>query len=272
MGSEIFNFLDFDKKKLNLFLTQSGETIDIVEPLKKLTLKGLKTAALVNRSDSTVHRLATASQLIEAGPEIAVVSTKAFTAKLLSLLAIKAHFLNETTQFIGQLEKLTSQLNTIFSDQYQSQYLQPVVAKLLQARSSFILGRGLSYPIALEFALKIKESAYLHAEAFAAGELKHGVLALITKETPCLILAPKNEHYRAVISNAQEIKARGGYTIGISSQAHSAFDMFIPVSDTQLTTIISHTIIGQLLAYYSSIRQGLNPDKPRNLAKSVTVK
>ena len=136
----------------------------------------------------------------------------------------------------------------------------------------FVIGRMLSYPIALEAALKIKEVSYLHAEAYAGGELKHGPIALIEKDTPCLVIAPNDNTYTDQISAAHEMKARGGYIIGISPKNNPVFDQFLKVPDLKQATAICNTVIAQLLAYDLAVSRGLNPDKPRNLAKSVTVK
>jgi len=136
----------------------------------------------------------------------------------------------------------------------------------------FVIGRLLSYPIALEAALKIKEVSYIHAEGFAAGELKHGPIALIDQGTPCLVIAPNDQTLTDTISSAHEMKARGGLIIGISPKNQPVFDIHIPVPDLKQATAIPNTVIAQLLAYDLAVARGLNPDKPRNLAKSVTVK
>ena len=135
-----------------------------------------------------------------------------------------------------------------------------------------MIGRGPSYPLALEAALKIKEVSYIHAEGFAGGELKHGVIALIEPGTPCLVLAPRDETRDDILSGAMEVKARGAKLIGISPDSHEAFDDYIPVADLGAATVIVNAVPAQLLAYDLAILRGHDPDKPRNLAKSVTVK
>ena len=135
-----------------------------------------------------------------------------------------------------------------------------------------MIGRGPSYPMALEAALKIKEVSYLHAEGFAGGELKHGVIALIDAGTPCMVLAPNDETFRAILSGAEEIKARGGYIIGISPFASDVWDEHIAVADVGEAASIVNAVPPQVLAYELALTRGLDPDKPRNLAKSVTVK
>ncbi|MCS6956250.1 MAG: SIS domain-containing protein [Patescibacteria group bacterium] len=144
--------------------------------------------------------------------------------------------------------------------------------KLLKEKHIYIIGKDINYPASLEFALKIKETAYTHAEAFASGELKHGVIALIEKNTPCFVLASNNEYKNDIISSATEIKARNGKIFGIAPFESKTFDFFIQTPDIEELTIIPNIIIGQLLGYYLGIGKGADPDKPRNLAKSVTVK
>jgi len=136
----------------------------------------------------------------------------------------------------------------------------------------FVIGRGPSYPLALEAALKIKEVSYIHAEGFAGGELKHGVIALIEPGTPALVLAPRDETYDDVMSGALQMKARGAMIIGVSPEPHEAFDAHIPVADLGPATAIINAVPAQLLGYYLCLLRGHDPDKPRNLAKSVTVK
>ena len=136
----------------------------------------------------------------------------------------------------------------------------------------FILGRGVSYPAALESTLKIKEVSYIHAEGFAGGELKHGVIALIEKGTPVIVYNPDDETYEDTLSSAHEVKARGAHLIGISSKHNPVFDTFIEVKDCADATIIPNVVVAQLLGYFLAVEKGFDPDKPRNLAKSVTVK
>jgi len=151
--------------------------------------------------------------------------------------------------------------------------LQKAAEELKNKEHIYVIGRGLSYATALEATLKIKETACIHAEGFAGGELKHGVIALIEKGTPCIVFAPNDETYDDIVSNAQEIKARGGFIIGIGPRSNSVFDRFLKTEDIGDATIIPQIVISQLLAYYLALKRGIkDPDKPRNLAKSVTVK
>ena len=150
--------------------------------------------------------------------------------------------------------------------------LMSLAKKLKTAEHLFVVGRGISYPAALECALKIKEISYIHAEGVAAGELKHGPLALVTEGTPCIVIAPTDATYQEVMGSAREMKARGGYIIGFSETRDSVFDEWIKIEDAGEATIIPNVIAAQLLSYYLTIERGFDPDMPRNLAKSVTVK
>jgi glutamine---fructose-6-phosphate transaminase (isomerizing) len=147
-----------------------------------------------------------------------------------------------------------------------------VASRLTEAEHLFVVGRGLHYPSALEAALKIKEVSYIHAEGFAAGELKHGVIALVEPGTPCLVLAPNGATRTDVLSGAAELRSRGGYIIGVGSSGHDVFDDFIEVPEAGLADAIVEAVPGQLLGYFAAIARGNDPDRPRNLAKSVTVK
>ena len=150
------------------------------------------------------------------------------------------------------------------------------VKKLAKKISShdhiYTIGRGLNYPTALEAALKIKEVSYIHAEGFAGGELKHGAIALIEKGTPVIVFAPFDETYDSIISGATEIKSRGGFIIGVSPKKNQVFDYWLPVKDAGSASCISQIVVAQLLAYFLALERKADPDKPRNLAKSVTVK
>lgn len=268
-----FNYLEdfLNSKSLIIALSQSGETIDVIEPLLLAKRKGSTIVAVINNLGSTIYRLADYKLLLGAGPETAVASTKAFMAKLSVLILL-------TFALIGKLKKGQELLLEVASE--IERILQPssiekikkVAKKLAAAEHIYTIGRGLSYPIALEAALKIKEVSYIHTEGLPGGELKHGPIALISKGTPCIVFAPKDETYNAIISNAMEIKARGGYIIGVSSVENPVFDDFIKVNDFKEATIMPMVVPAQLLGYLLALEKGYDPDKPRNLAKAVTVK
>lgn len=271
-GSEfVYQEPFLDKKTLVIFLSQSGETLDIIEPLKRVKAKGIKTAAIVNAFGSSLYRLSEEKIWLEAGPEIGVATTKAFAAKLavLGLTAFELARQKKTGKKL--LRRATTELSQILKPKYQA--LLDSLAKILYPHQKiFVIGRGLSYPLALETALKIKEISYIHAEGFSGGELKHGPIALIEKGTPCIVLAPSDETYEATLSNAMEIKARGGYVIGLSAKREDVFDFHLPLKDCGVFTTLTQVAVAQLLAYKLTLLKGYDPDKPRNLAKSVTVK
>ncbi len=272
LASEFNYLLDFlTKKSLIIALSQSGETIDVIEPLITAKRKGSTIAGIINTLGSTLYRMSDFKLLLGAGPERAVASTKAYTAKLCVLL-LTAYTLTDKTKLIqhqildaaDEIERMTQKtfINRI-------KRLSLVLSKKTHL---YTLGRGASYSSALEAALKIKEVSYIPTEGLAGGELKHGTIALIEKGTPVIIFAPNDETYEAMLSNATEIKARGGIIIGISFQNCEIFDEFIEVKDLGDATLLTQIVPMQLLAYYLAVELGLDPDKPRNLAKSVTVK
>ena len=272
VGSEFGYLADFlTKKSLVLALSQSGETIDVIEAVKRAKEKGAQIGSLVNVLGSTLYRMSDFKLLLEAGTEKAVVSTKAFTAKLAYLILMVCELTGSIKVGQEDLKKAVNVIENILQDTY-IQNIKRLVEKIWHKEHIYVVGRGLSYPIALETALKIKEASYIHAEGFAAGELKHGVIALIEKATPCISFLPNDETYGANLAGAMEMKARGGYIIGISYKNHEVFDYYLPVDDCGIASLIPSAVVGQLLGYYLAISRNLNPDKPRNLAKSVTVK
>jgi glucosamine--fructose-6-phosphate aminotransferase (isomerizing) len=209
--------------------------------------------------------------LLSAGPERCVLATKSFTAKLAILLMAAYAARGRLEAARALLEQAADEIQSLLSNGRVEQ-IRSLARRIAGAEHLYVIGRGPSYPMALEAALKIKEVSYLHAEGFAGGELKHGVIALIDEGTPCVVLAPNDETFRAILSGAEEIKARGGYIIGISPFASDAWDEHIFVSDVGEAASIVNAVPPQVLAYELALARGLDPDKPRNLAKSVTVK
>lgn len=272
IGSEFGYHLDFLKKKsLVVALSQSGETMDILESVKKAKERGATILALVNVLGSSLYRISDEKVLLGAGPEKAVASTKAFVAKLSYLVLIAYSLANKADTGQKIVTKAIESTKKILN-QHSINNIQKLAKAISNKSHVYVIGRGLSYPASLEAALKIKEISYIHAEGLAAGELKHGPLALVESGTPCIAYLPNDETYGANLAGAMEMKARGGEIIGISFKNHPVFDHFIEVEDAQEATIIPNVVVAQLLAYYLSIARDLDPDKPRNLAKSVTVK
>lgn len=267
-----FNYLEdfLNERSLVIALSQSGETIDVIEPLTRAQQKKTQVAGLINALGSTLYRMSDMKVLLGAGPEKAVASTKAYTAKLAIIILLTytlAHKFAEGKKLLLQIADEIERLLMSEQDTFKQ-----LAKKLVHAQHMYTIGRGISHAIALEAALKIKEVSYIHTEGLAGGELKHGPIALIEKGTPCIVFAPSDETYGAIISNATEIKARGGYIIGVASERSPIFDEWVEVKDTGYGAMITYGIPMQLLSYYLALEKTLDPDKPRNLAKSVTVK
>jgi glucosamine--fructose-6-phosphate aminotransferase (isomerizing) len=273
IGSE-FKYLEdyLTPDSLLIPISQSGETIDVVEPVEKARKKGVRVAAITNVLGSTLYRQADFKFLLNAGVEKAVIATKSFIA-MVSVLLLTAYTLaGKQGEGIEILKNASANVSKILNDEILKQ-IKKLAKKLTKAEHIYILGRGLSYAAALEATLKIKETACTHAEGFAGGELKHGVISLIDKGTPCIIIAPNDDTFDEIISNAQEVKARGAFIVGIGPKNNQVFDEFIQTADVKEGTLIPQIVIAQLLAYELALVKGIpDPDKPRNLAKSVTVK
>lgn len=273
IGSE-FKYLEgyLTSESLLVAISQSGETIDVVEPVLSAKKRKSKIAALVNVLGSTLYRQADYKILLGAGPEKAVVGTKSFIAMVSVLLLTVYAFAKKQKEAKTMLIAAASNVRKILKDNFVIS-IKKLAQELKNKDHIYVIGRGLSYATAQEVTLKLKETALIHAEGFAGGELKHGVIALIEKGTPCIAIAPNDETYDDIISNAQEIKARGGFIIGISPKNNNVFDTLLQTEDLGDATIIPQVVIAQLLAYYLALARGVkDPDKPRNLAKSVTVK
>jgi glucosamine--fructose-6-phosphate aminotransferase (isomerizing) len=272
VGSEFGYLADFlDSRSLVVGLSQSGETIDLLESMKAARGRGATLAALVNVEGSSLYRLVDQPVLLSAGPERCVLATKSFTAKLAVLLMSAYAACGRVAEAQALLHSAADEIQSFLTDGRVG-LIQELATQIADCEHLYVIGRGPSYPLALEAALKIKEVSYMHAEGFAGGELKHGVIALIEPGTPCLVLAPNDETFRAIISGAQEIKARGGYIVGISPLASDVWDLHIPVADVGEGASIVNAVPPQVLGYELALRRGHDPDKPRNLAKSVTVK
>ena len=271
-----------NERSLFIAISQSGETADTLAALRYCKENGLTTAALVNVMTSTMAREADIAMPILAGPEIGVASTKAFTAQLtalatLSLSAAQARGAKSDEEILRLTGELISLPRLITQALELDASIANIAKTLAPARSAFYLGRGAQVPIAFEGALKIKEIAYIHAEGYAAGELKHGPIALIEDGTPVIVLAPMDELYEKTVSNLQEVASRGARVTlvtdaeGAKTGADMADDLIIvPSSDPFIAPLLT-TVAMQLLAYHTAVALGTDVDQPRNLAKSVTV-
>ena len=266
---------------LAIAVSQSGETADTLAALRWCKQHGLPTAAVVNSHQSTMAREADHLWPTRAGPEIGVASTKAFTSQVTALtcLAVSAAVARGAMTAQQADEAVTHLMEAprlIAEAMKQDEAIREVAQELSHARDVLYLGRGPMYPLAMEGALKLKEISYIHAEGYAAGELKHGPIALIDEETPVVILAPEDEFFEKTASNLQEVSARGGRVIAISDAAGAGRitlarrTIEIPAADPLIAPIV-FAVPMQLLAYHTAVLKGTDVDQPRNLAKSVTV-
>ncbi len=273
--------LKFNSDNLYIFVSQSGETADTAAALDICKKNNVKTCSIVNVVESTIARSSDWVLPIHAGPEIGVASTKAFLGQMLVLyilclkLAKSRKDINETT-YQTNIKNLKALPGAIKESLKVENSIQAMAKEFLDAKGSMFLGRGLSFPIALEGALKLKELSYLHAEGYPAGEMKHGPLALIEEGLPVIVIAPKDKYFEKTLSNMQEVIARGGKILFITDHKKELinenirFGIRVPSLDNLLSPILL-TIPIQLLAYHVALLKGYDIDKPRNLAKSVTV-
>ncbi len=271
-GSEFPYLRDFvGENALVVALSQSGETIDVIDSVKAARERGARVAAMVNVEGSTLWRMADERVPLGAGPERCVLATKSFSAKLAILLMTAYELTGKIDVGEALVRQTADEIERLLTD-HRHDLIRGIAEDIYGRDHLFVIGRGPSYPLALEAALKVKEASYVHAEGFAGGELKHGVIALIEPGTPCLVLAPRDETYADIMSGAMEVKARGALLIGVSPEPDEAFDHHIPIADVGPATAMLSAVPAQLLGYYLALRRGHDPDKPRNLAKSVTVK
>ncbi|MCR5654578.1 MAG: glutamine--fructose-6-phosphate transaminase (isomerizing) [Lachnospiraceae bacterium] len=265
-------------KQLIVVISQSGETADSLAALRLAKEKGLKTLAIVNVEGSSIAREADFVMLTKAGPEIAVATTKAYSAQLIAMycLALKLGNIRnglDETNYIAELRTLPDKINQVLNDKERIQWF---AAKYASAKDVFFVGRGIDYAVSLEGSLKLKEISYIHSEAYAAGELKHGTISLIEDGTLVIGVLTQKELFEKTISNMVECKARGAYLMGLTTYGNynledsADFTTYIPKVDPHFSASLAVVPL-QLLGYYVSVAKGLDVDKPRNLAKSVTV-
>lgn len=258
-------------ESLLIVVSQSGETADVLEAMRVAKGKGSKVLAIVNVQGSTIAREADYTVQINAGPERAVASTKALTGQLAVLLLIAYALTGKLKEGKKLLLETSSMINDMLNPRYVERLRQ--LSELIKKKEDlYIIGKSWNYPMALESAIKIQEVSYIHAEGFAGGELKHGPIALIEQGTPCIALMGKDEVTTDMLSNATQLKSRGGFVIGVSPQKYDAFSEWIRVPDAGNAQAIVNIIPIQVLAYFLAVQRGKDPDMPRNLAKSVTVK
>ncbi len=271
-GSEFSHRARFVRPgSLVIALSQSGETIDILEAVRGARKNGATVAALTNVEGSSLARFADVVVPLGVGPERCVLSTKSLVAKLALSFLTSRELAGDLATATRMVERAAADIEDLL-DGDRRRAVYEVALTINDSRHLFVLGRGPSFALALETALKVKEVSYLHAEGFAAGELKHGVIALIEPKTPCIVLAPNDDTRSDVMAAAMQVRARGAIVIGIAPEPHDAFDHFIRVADLGDATAIVNAVPAQLLGYDLARLRGNDPDMPRNLAKSVTVK
>ena len=270
-----------DPRSLVVVITQSGETADTLAALREAKEQGVKTLAVVNVVGSSIAREADSVFYTLAGPEIAVATTKGYSTQLVAcyLLAMKFAQVRGTIsedyyhQLVAEIQTLPEKIDRIIEHKERIQWF---ASKFAHAHDIFFVGRGIDYAICMEGSLKVKEVSYVHSEAYAAGELKHGTISLIEDGTLVIGVLTQSELYEKTVSNLKEVQSRGAYLMGLTSYGHYAiedtvdFNVYVPKTDEHFAASLA-VIPLQLLGYYIAISRGLDVDKPRNLAKSVTV-
>jgi len=258
----------FDDKSVLIALSQSGESADVLETVKTASSRGTKITSIVNIMTSSLVHMSLHSVGLNCGPEIGVAATKSFTAQLAILYKIANSLADDSLK--PDFEQISRSMNEILSDH---EHIRNISKELKNATDVYVLGRGIHFPIASEAALKLKELTYIHAEGLPGGELKHGPLALMDTNACVIIINPNDSTYVDTLSSTHEIKARKAKVIGISDKNHPIYDHWIKIPSTSEPFYPLLEIIPiQLLSYYTALEKQTDPDYPRNLAKSVTVK
>jgi glucosamine--fructose-6-phosphate aminotransferase (isomerizing) len=272
MAPEFHYFSDsVDKNTLVIAVSQSGETADVVEGVKRAREKGAKIYSIVNRDPTILSMMSDGVIKINAGPEIGVAATKSFSSQLAIFYLLAFALANKFEIGVGKLQAISREVEKILV--CNNGNLEKLASQLKDKNDFYYIARGINYAIALEGALKLKEVSYIHAEGLPAGELKHGTLALIEKNTPVVAISPKDYTFHETLTNAMEAKSRGAFIIGVSDEANEIFDFRIEIPKVEELFYPLVTVVPlQLLAYHLARSRGKDPDKPRNLAKSVTVK
>ncbi len=272
MASEFHYFSDsIDKNTLVIAVSQSGETADVIQGVKRAKENGAPIFSLVNVAGSSLARMSDKVVYLNCGPEIGVAATKSFISQLTIFYLLAFAMANKLEEGIEKIRAISPLIEGNFRDNGQT--LTKLAQKLKDKNDFYYIARGINFAIAGEGALKLKEIAYVHAEGMPAGELKHGTLALVEKGTPVVAICPRDYTFDETLSNVAETKARGAFVIGISEQREQIFDEWIKIPSVEEIFCPLVSIVPlQLLAYHLAVAKGLDPDKPRNLAKSVTVK
>jgi glucosamine--fructose-6-phosphate aminotransferase (isomerizing) len=272
MASEFGYFADsVDKNTVVIAVSQSGETADIIEGVKAARDNGAQVISIINRPNSILADLSQQVIYLNCGPEIAVAATKTFLSQLAIFYLLSFSMVDGFDEATAKLASLNGEITRVLD--WNKSELVNLSQKLKDKNDFYYIARGINFAIASEGALKLKEISYVHAEGMPAGELKHGTLALIEPGTPVVVICPADYTFAETLSNAIEAKSRGAYIIGVSDKESEIYDSWIklPAVDELLYPMVAVVPL-QLLAYYLAVNRGCDPDKPRNLAKSVTVK
>ena len=277
IASEILSLKPGDPRTLAIFVTQSGETADTLHAATLARDAGYSTLGLTNTRHSSITRITDQTIFTDAGQETSVAATKSFTSQLTKLFLLGLHLfpppVNRFHELMTEMRLLPSKAQRVLSQEPQ---LKTIGQRLAKHQSIYLVAKGVSYPIALEASLKFKELAYIHAEALLAGELKHGPLALITNETPIIVLVPRDETYSRVLHAIKEMRTRGAPIIALTDSSDEDLKelvdeiVLLPLTEQYFVPILM-TIALQLIAYFSAYEHNYPIDRPRNLAKSVTV-
>jgi glucosamine--fructose-6-phosphate aminotransferase (isomerizing) len=269
IASEFQYFSDsMSRNTLIIAISQSGETADVLEGVKKAKENGARVIAITNVKGSSLSKIADKVFYLNCGTETAVAATKSFTAQLAILYLFAFASVNKIQEGKEKLKEISKKVDELI----KANNLKEIAYKLKDKEDFYYIARGIDFAIASEGALKLKEISYAHAEGMPAGELKHGTLSLIEQGTPVVVICPKDYTYEETINNAVEAKARGGFIIGVSDEKNDIFDYWIKIPKVEeIFYPIVSVVPLQILAYYLAVAKGNNPDKPRHLAKSVTV-
>ena len=272
MASEFQYFSSsVDKNTLVIAVSQSGETADVTEGVKRARANGAQVISIVNRFNSLLSRMSDDTIYLNCGPEIAVAATKSLISQLTVFYLLSFAMVNQFDKAANNLKNVSEELAKIL--RLNGTKLEELAERFKDARDFYYIARGINFPIASEAALKLKEISYIHAEGLPAGELKHGTLALIEEGTPVVAICPNDYTFQETLSNVMEAKARGAFIIGVSDVEDEVYDFWIkiPAVNDLFYPLVSIAPL-HLLAYHLAVKRGKDPDKPRNLAKSVTVK
>jgi glucosamine--fructose-6-phosphate aminotransferase (isomerizing) len=262
-------------------ISQSGETADSLAALRMAKERGIKTLGIVNVVGSSIAREADKVMYTWAGPEISVATTKAYTAQLIAHYLLAIHFAEvrgtigaqEVNEYVRDLKRIPDQIEMLLGNKEK---IQKFANRYVAAKDIFYIGRGIDYAIAMEGSLKLKEISYVHAEAYAAGELKHGTISLIEDNTLVVAIATQDDLFAKTVSNIQEVRSRGAFVMAVTNEGNLEIEqnadyvIYIPVTNKYFTNSLA-IIPLQLFGYYVAVGKGCDVDKPRNLAKSVTV-